>query len=127
MKDTSVFKTDVRQVFDFIRCSEDKNALKELVEADEYYRNMEEDAFDVVVQYANATELVDVKEYYRKDGKVDMCKAMRDWAAEERYEEKMENVEKLLKAGDMQAARIAEVMEVPLETVLEIKKKLFVD
>lgn len=33
--DTSVFKTDVRQVFDFIRHSEDKKALKNLVEGDE--------------------------------------------------------------------------------------------
>ena len=32
LEDTSVFKTDVKQVFDFIRCSNDKNALKELVE-----------------------------------------------------------------------------------------------
>ena len=30
LEDTSVFKTDVRQVFDFIRCSNDKNALKKL-------------------------------------------------------------------------------------------------
>ena len=41
-EDTSVFKTDVRQVFDFIRCSNDKNALKKLVETDDYYKNMEE-------------------------------------------------------------------------------------
>lgn len=83
-EDTSVFKTDVRQVFDFIRCSEDKNALKELMEGDAYYQNMEEDAFDVVVQYANATELVGLKEHYRKEGKVDMCRAITEWIAEER-------------------------------------------
>ena len=56
LEDTSVFKTDVRQVFDFIRCSNDKNALKKLVETDDYYKNMEEDAFDVAVQYTNATD-----------------------------------------------------------------------
>lgn len=68
LEDTSVFRTDVWQVFDFIRCSEDENALKELMERDAYYQNMEEDAFDVIVQYANATELAGLKEYYRKDG-----------------------------------------------------------
>ena len=76
LEDTSVFKTDVRQVFDFIRCSNDKNALKKLVETDDYYKNMEEDAFDVAVQYTNATELIEAKEYYEKEGVVDMCKAL---------------------------------------------------
>ena len=49
LEDTSVFRTDVKQVFDFIRCSNDKKALKELVKTDDYYKNMEEDAFDVAV------------------------------------------------------------------------------
>lgn len=49
LENTVVFQTDVRQVFDFIRCAEDKELLKELVENDAYYQNMEEDAFDVVV------------------------------------------------------------------------------
>lgn len=87
LKDTSVFKTDVRQVFDFIRCSEDKKALKKLVESDEYYSSMEEDAYDVVAQYANASELVEAKDYYsRKDGKVDMCKAIKELIEEGREE-----------------------------------------
>lgn len=37
---------------------------------------MEEDAFDVVAHYTNATNLVTAKDYYRKDGKVDMCRAI---------------------------------------------------
>lgn len=36
LSDMSIFKTDVRQVFDFIRCSNDKNELKKLVETDGY-------------------------------------------------------------------------------------------
>ena len=51
----------MRQVFNFIRCSEDKNALKQLVASDRYYHNMEEDAFDVAVSYTNATELISLK------------------------------------------------------------------
>ena len=57
LEHTEIFHTDVRQVFNFIRCSEDKEKLKELVENDEYYQHMEEDAFDVIVKYANASEL----------------------------------------------------------------------
>ena len=41
-------------------------------------------AFDVMVQYANAEELVGRKEEYEKEGKVDMCKAITEWLAEER-------------------------------------------
>lgn len=61
LKDTSVFKTDVRQVFDFIRCSEDKKKLKELVDGNEYYKNMEEDACAI----AECSEEL-VKEVLRK-------------------------------------------------------------
>lgn len=94
LKDTSVFKTDIRQVFDFIRCSEDKKALLELVEKDDYYRNMEEDAFDVVSHYTNTTELVETKEYYGKDGRVDMCKAIKDLMEDSRTEGMQQEAER---------------------------------
>ena len=64
LKDTSVFKTDVRQVFDFIRCSENRDKLRELVDSDDYYKNMDEDAFDVVAHYTNAEELIEAKDYF---------------------------------------------------------------
>ena len=76
LEDTSVFKTDVRQVFDFIRCSEDPEKLRSLVKSDPAYQEMEEDAFDVVTQYTAATELIHAKEYYKKGDKIDMCKAL---------------------------------------------------
>lgn len=66
LENTDCFKTDVRQVFDFIRCSEDDVALDALVKNDSYYQNMEEDAFDLAVSYTNATELIKIKDYYRK-------------------------------------------------------------
>ena len=91
--DTSVFKTDVRQVFEFIRCAEDKHALYKLVEQDDYYKNMEEDAFDVVSHYANAAELLAVKDYYGKEGKVNMCKAIRDLMEDSRAEGRAEGRE----------------------------------
>jgi hypothetical protein len=108
LEDTSVFKTDVRQVFNFIRCSNDKNALKKLVETDDYYKNMEEDAFDVAVQYTNATELIEAKEYYEKEGMVDMCKALteliadgkQEGRAEGRAEEKAILIKRKLERGD---------------------------
>lgn len=117
LEDTSVFKTDVKQVFDFIRCSNDENALKELVEEDDYYKNMEEDAFDVAVQYTNATELIEAKEYYEKDGEVDMCKALTDLIENGRQEgrqEEMANTERERQradAAEMEVLRLREEIE----------------
>ena len=86
LEHTEVFQTDVRQVFDFIRCAEDKKRLRALVEHDEYYKNMDEDAFDVATMYANATELAHAKDYRGKDGKVDMCTAIKEMMEDSRQE-----------------------------------------
>lgn len=86
LEHTEVFQTDVRQVFDFIRCSENKKMLRELVENDDYYQHMEEDAFDVVVKYANASELTQARDYRGKDGKVDMCTAIKEMMEDSRRE-----------------------------------------
>ena len=139
LEDTSVFKTDVRQVFDFIRCSNDKNALKKLVETDDYYKNMEEDAFDVAVQYTNATELIEAKEYYEKEGMVDMCKALteliedgkQEGRAEGRAEGKQlgkdeklrELVVKKVNKG-LSVSEIADVLEEDEETIGKIIESL---
>lgn len=127
IEDTSVFKTDVRQVFDFIRCSNDKNTLKQLVETDEYYKNMEADAFDVAVQYTKATELIEAKEYYEKDGIVDMCKALTELIEDGRNEGKDEKlrelVEKKVKKG-LSLPEIAEMLEESEETIERIVKSL---
>ena len=38
----------------------------------------------MMVQYANVPELVGIKDEYGKEGKIDMCKGLADWIAEER-------------------------------------------
>lgn len=97
LTDTSVFRTDVRQVFDFIRYSEDKKTLKILVEGDAYYRNMEEDAFDIVTHYTNASELIAAKDYYSgKEGKIDMCKAIKELIEDGRMEGREEGLRALV-------------------------------
>ena len=92
LENTDCFKTDVRQVFDFIRCSEDDVALNALVKNDAYYQSMEEDAFDLAVSYTNATELIKVKDYYRKDGKVNMCTALTKLIADGREEGRSQGI-----------------------------------
>ncbi len=53
---------------------------------------MEEDAFDVVVQYTNATELIETKEYYEKEGAVNMCQALTDLIADGKQEGREEGI-----------------------------------
>lgn len=74
IKDTSIFKTDLRYVLDFLRFSDDKKKLKELVETTPYYQSMDEDAYDVVANYANVKGLIKAKEYCIDDGgRMNMC------------------------------------------------------
>lgn len=78
LENTDVFRTDLKQVFDFIRYSEDKEKLEKLVKADIAYQAIDEDAYDMIAAYTDAEELVDVKRNYIKKGKVDMCKALKE-------------------------------------------------
>lgn len=90
LKDTGVFKTDVKQVFDYIRFSGDKQKLKELIEHDAAYGMLDEEAYDMVASYVEDSEILKIKEKYRKGGKVDMSKGLREWLEDERAEGKAE-------------------------------------
>jgi hypothetical protein len=92
MKDTSVFRTDIAEVFDFIRYSNDKEKLKELVESKTYFQHMEEDAFDVAVNYSCAQELSFAKEEYEEGGRVNMCVAIQEMMKDSRDEGILEGV-----------------------------------
>lgn len=92
LSNTDVFKTDVRHVFDFIRCSKDKKKLLELVENDVYYKEMDDDAYAVVTKYTNSKELVKEKEYSIQGGKNDMCQAIKDLMSDSREEGREEGM-----------------------------------
>lgn len=124
--DTSVFRTDVKYVFDFLRCAENKQALYELVNNEPYYKEMDEDAYEVVRLYAGAKELVEPKNYDGEGGKRNMCQAIRDLMEDS----KQEGIETGIKEGKLECVRnligvlsdevIAERLEVSLEVVKEI-------
>lgn len=58
--------------------------LKELINNDPAYQHMDEDAFDLIAACTNAEELISVKKYHGKDGKIDMCQALKEMLADER-------------------------------------------
>ena len=91
LKDTSVFRTDIRQVFDVIRYSEEPDKLKKLVTENSAYQNMEEDAYDMIAMYTHVEELISMKAFHRKKGgKVDMCGAIAGLIEEGKIEGKLE-------------------------------------
>lgn len=94
LDDTSKLKTDVRYVFDFIRCAEDWDALLKLVNENPYYQNMDSEAYDLISKYANLKEsAIKLEEYRREDGGIDMCKGIRDLMENSKAEGKEEGIE----------------------------------
>lgn len=67
-ENTDVFRTDLKQIFDFIRFSEERDKLLALVQGDSTYQEMDEAANDMVAEYANAEGLIEMKKYHRKEG-----------------------------------------------------------
>ena len=86
------------------------------------------------MQYTNATELIEAKEYYEKDGAVDMCKALTELIADGKQEGREEGREegkqlgkelvvKKVKKG-LSVSEIADVLEEDEETIGKIVESL---
>lgn len=97
-ENTDVFQTDVRFVFEFIKCAKDKKALHRLVTEHPYYQSMDEDAYEVVTKYTNATQLVDMQKYEVEGGKKNVCKAIQDLMDDSREEGREEGRKSGVKA-----------------------------
>ena len=105
---TQVFQTDVKQVFDFIRFRRDKKKLKELVLGDPAYREMAEEAYDVMAAYTGAEELMELKNSYKKGGKVDMCEALTEMLEDERILGMEQGMERGITRGEERFGLLAE-------------------
>jgi len=89
LENTEVFRTDLKQVFDFIKYSKDKHKLKELSQQDAAYMQLDEAAYDVVVAFTGAEELLSVKK--KEDSS--MCQALKELLQDERAEGREEGRE----------------------------------
>ena len=131
MENTDIFRTDLKQVFDFIRFSDDKNKLKELVENNPAYEEMDEDAYDMAATYADAEELIEMRKYRGKGGKVNMCKGLQEWLEDERSEgrnegsnEKRNQIIKNMLLRNMPTEDICAIAECEEQLVEEIRAQL---
>ena len=84
--DTSVFKTDLKLVFDFMKQTKNRAGMRALLLGNEEYRSVSREAFEVMRIHTNLTELDKfIEEKIEKDGEVvDMCQAIREMMEEER-------------------------------------------
>lgn len=81
------FQTDIKQVFKFIRSRKDRDKMKEIIENDPYYRNVEKSAHDMMKIYGGLRGY-NIKEddYVSDEGGINMCKAWDDWREEGKEE-----------------------------------------
>lgn len=139
LEDTSVFQTDVRQVFDFIRYSDDKEKLLELVKSDPSYTTMEDDAVAVVNEYTNVLELIKKEEEQMKQEKtqnkkkktVNICKGLLDLVEDSKAEGRVEGRAEGIEQNKLESAKnlldllsdevISERIQLPLATVQALR------
>ena len=91
-ENTDIFETDLKQVFDFIRYSKDGEKLKHLVETDCAYRNISEDAYDVIAAFTHADQLTENKNTYKEGGRINMCEALTQLIEDGRNEGRDEGI-----------------------------------
>lgn len=115
---TDMFHTDIKQVFDFIRYEKNKEKLEELLANEPKYRSLARDAYDVIAAFTKSKELIQIEEDVEGEC-VDMCKALQDWAAEERMkgkmEGKLENLRAIINNLKLSAEKAMEVLDIPPE------------
>lgn len=76
------FQSDLKAVFGFLQHANDHNSLQTFVTNNEdYFMNLEEDAYDVICALSGAAELLSVKADYHTEGGINMCQAIKDMIA----------------------------------------------
>lgn len=85
-EDTSVFKTDLKLVFDFMKYTKDRKGMRTLLSENEAYKRVARDAYEVMCIHTNLKELDKIIEKNSGEDKevVDMCQAIREMLEEER-------------------------------------------
>ncbi len=89
---TDVFRTDLKQVFDCIRFADDKESLYELIMKDPDYKELDEKAYDVIAEYVDADEFMDVKKCIQEGETVNMGSAFKEIMQDARKEGQIEAI-----------------------------------
>lgn len=131
LENLALFQTDLQVIFGLLKCRKDKQKLKQYVKDNKvFFKSVDMDTGMVIGAFMNSSNIMNGMRNQDEGGKVDMCKAMEDWAAEERLEGKLEGEEnklvdqirkKLEKGKDI--ATIADEVEETEEVVRKLMEK----
>ncbi len=121
LADTSMYHTDVKQVFDAVRFSKDPKKFRELISLDPAFHELDVEAYDVIMQYTRANELLQLNEAYKKGEKVDMCQALTLLLKDERSEGIKEGIKEGKTLACLTSVRnLMANLNLPLEQAMEM-------
>ena len=114
MSDTEInqFSTSLLEVMLFIKYSEDKAKLHEMVQKDDRFKNMDRKAASVI-STVTGVEI----EMNEEEEKVDMCQALREMMEESAQEERVAAAKRMLVKGKFSYEEIAELSALSVEEV----------
>lgn len=76
-ENTDVFRTDLKLVFDFMKCIEDENCLKELLKSNSAYRKVPWDTWKMMQSHGDLEKLsVYLTDNEEEEETVNMCRAL---------------------------------------------------
>lgn len=99
--DVSVFKTELRELFRILQFRSNRQELKKLMQQNPEYRHLDEETSEVVAAMLNAPEIWENRERYMNQEKEEfnMCRALQEWAEEERTEGRAEGIAEAREVG----------------------------
>ena len=111
-------------VFSFLKCSDDKEELKELIanRKEEYY-NMSDESVELLATITRSKELLKIKKTDNNQGGNDMCKALEDIKQEGRESAIKDLIQKKIAKGKT-VSEIAEALEEDESTIEALMKEL---
>lgn len=127
IENLEVYQKDLQVIFGLLKCRKDKKKLRQYVEDNqEFFKSVDEDTGVAISSFINSESVMNKLKNQNEGGKVNMCKAMEDWAAEERAEGREENLvnlirKKLEKGKDI--ATIADEIEETEDVVRQLMEK----
>lgn len=79
--DVDKFRTDLREVFEFIQKSTDETSMRQYFsEREDQIVNLDDDACEMMIAVTGSEELEEIRERCgKKEGRVNMCKGLKEW------------------------------------------------
>ena len=124
IEDCTLFEKDLQIVLGLLKCRKDKQKLKQYVEDNkEFFKSVDVETGMVISSFINSESIKKTIEQQKEGAGVDMCKAMEDWAAEERKEGREEKAIEIAKnlLNILEIEVIAEKVGLPVKVIRNLQ------